>query len=185
MIDRNDELRDDESRGSFVGKNRACSVGEFCKGWRRKVGLVTLAMACVLAVAWGRSHIFRGSIIIDSGMRSQHVIFSVNGGIYWRRIYIPSPDGERPHGFGIDWNSDDASIFGSFKDDVIYDSGWADWRWRWGDFFVGVDSYDGPNTKVTGWKCSHPSLVLPLTLLSAWLILVNPRKTKAATGGTP
>ena len=29
------------------------------------------------------------------------------------------------------------------------------------------------------------SLVLPLTLLSAWLILAKPRKAKAATGSTP
>ena len=28
--------------------NRACSVGKFFKGWRRKVGLVTLAMTAYL-----------------------------------------------------------------------------------------------------------------------------------------
>ena len=42
MIDRSDEPRDDESRGFFVGQNRACRTGEFFKGWRRKSGLVTL-----------------------------------------------------------------------------------------------------------------------------------------------
>ena len=29
-------------------------MGEFFQGWRRKAGLVTLAMACWLARRWGR-----------------------------------------------------------------------------------------------------------------------------------
>ena len=30
-------------------------MGEFFKGWRRKVGCVTLVMACVFAAGWVRS----------------------------------------------------------------------------------------------------------------------------------
>lgn len=30
-------------------------MGDFFRGWRRKLGVVTLAMACVLASAWLRS----------------------------------------------------------------------------------------------------------------------------------
>ena len=31
-------------------------MGEFFKGWRRKAGLVMLAMACLLSLAWLRSY---------------------------------------------------------------------------------------------------------------------------------
>ena len=43
-----------------------------------------------------------------------------------------------------------------------------------------ITFYDEGYGSVPYW-----SLVLPLTLLSAWLILAKPRKAKAATGSTP
>jgi hypothetical protein len=38
-------------------------VGDFFKGWRRKTGLVTLAMACVLTVAWMRNYANRNQVV--------------------------------------------------------------------------------------------------------------------------
>ena len=136
MIDRNDEPRDDESRGSFVGKNRACSVGEFFKGWRRKAGLVTLAMACVLAVAWMRSYVIEDRIVLSTtpGASGQHAPGAAN--------MIASRQGKL-------------------------------WLYHW--MAAGLEEFAVP----------YWSLVLPLTLLSAWLILAKPRKAKAATGSTP
>ena len=42
-----------------------------------------------------------------------------------------------------------------------------------------------PKSRFEEWVIPYWLLVLPLTLLSAWLILAKPRKAKAATGSTP
>ena len=65
MIDRNDEPRDDESRGSFVGQNRACSVGEFFKDKRRSDGLVLLVIACLFTIGWFRSVAVRDEFVLE------------------------------------------------------------------------------------------------------------------------
>ena len=40
---------------------------EFFRGWRRKTGLATLAMACVLTVLWMRSHLVQDELLFCFG----------------------------------------------------------------------------------------------------------------------
>ncbi|MEK6262669.1 MAG: hypothetical protein AABP62_29075 [Planctomycetota bacterium] len=101
---------------------RACGVGEFFKGWRRKAGLVTLVMACVLGVGWMRSMVIRDAFRIPN----QITIDSVEGQ-FW--VGLPG------------------DLLGESYHFRIIPYWWA---------------------------------VLPLTLLSAWLIV---RKRPKAKGG--
>ena len=146
-------------------------MGEFFKGWRRKAGLVTLAMACLLTIAWMRSYVRVNLLILDDKDTTYQSLSTMFGGIQWTRWTSEVGHGIKPN---------DPDFFRqldvwSFK--VV-------WRWNYGGFdFVKVDMR-GSDQIVRG-EVPYWSLVLPLTLLSASLILVKPRKAKAATGSTP
>jgi hypothetical protein len=45
----------DHSSGTLLREHRNASV-QHARGWRRKAGLVTLAMACMLMFGWARSN---------------------------------------------------------------------------------------------------------------------------------
>ncbi len=111
-------------------------MGEFFKGWRRKAGLVTLAMALLLTVAWMRSCVTSDVIISHSQMPSTS-FESCDGGLCC---------------------------------------------FQWTDTSTAAQHR---TSRQTLYFIPYWSLVLPLTLLSAWLLLVKPRKAKAATGSTP
>ena len=116
-------------------------MGEFFKGWRRKAGLGTLAMACVLAVGWMRSYTLAGDAAWFCIGNKQQLMVSLAGRVGWESYPV---------------------------------SGEAGWM---------VRSYNksGPMFSeerlvlaccgLSGWVIPYWSLVLPLTLLSAWLIL--------------
>ena len=116
-------------------------MGEFFRGWRRKAGLVSLAMACLLMATWFRSHVvtpqtaFLGTcpesieflgfeIISDNGSLE---LFDTNG---FEEIHFQLPSGQTI-----------------------------------------MTEQNLPLLEVP-----YLWLVLPLSLLSAWLILAKPRK---------
>ena len=134
-------------------------MGDFFRGWRRKAGLVTLVMACVLAVGWMRSCVYGVLWYFVAGDR-QHYIFSLNGRIIW----------------GASWTTEGFDAFrGSFPLTLEV----ADFLNTMPERLV------DPRFKHAELAISYWQFVLPLTLLSAWLILAKPRKAKAATGSTP
>ena len=98
-------------------------MGEFFRGWRRKAGLVTLAMACLLATGWMRSYV------------------------------APSPP------FSSWFESRDGVLF------------------LWNDILIEGVAWSGPRGALV--FISYWSLVLPLTLLSVWLILSKPWPAKS------
>ena len=180
MIDRNDEPRDDESRGSFVGKNRVCSVGEFFKGWRRKAGLVTLVIACVVAIGWMRSYTTKEEVLIPA-IRRQHAVLSADGMLFWMAWEEKSPR--------LQWMS--VPLLAPGPHDV-YTRHFPTSMLSLMDLSIVVDEQ---HLIIRGSDLSLPAysrsvigywlLAIPLTLLSAWLILAKPRKAKTATGSTP
>ena len=101
-------------------------MGEFFKGWRRKVGVLTLVMACMFMAVWIRS-----SLVID-------------------KI---------------------ANDFGGHEKLV--------------EMLQGDES--GMSRLITIWRVSPVWIILPLSLLSAWLLLGKPRQSnqKRITDSTP
>jgi hypothetical protein len=148
---------------------------EFFQVWRRKAALATLLMALLLAVTWMRSGIVRDVIVI-SFEESWHTIESSNGGICWKQWkgnLLPS----------MQWESGEASMS---------DTDWwvdldVEWRQEWAGFHFGagtstlmISSDSIPLLLHFGlWIIPYWSLVLPLTLLSAWLLLIKPRGVKS------
>ena len=123
-------------------------MGEFFKGWRCKAGLVTLAMALLLTVAWTRSYVTADAIKFGF-IGQQHIAISLDGQLAW----------ESYPGYGrLQYERRQHRVTGNVSVRAVIDQ--------------------------MSCKAPYWSVVLPLTLLSAWLILVKPRKAKTATGST-
>lgn len=148
---------------------------EFIRGWRRKAGCVTLVMACVVMVAWVRSR-----IIIDTLKPTTRCFISSERGSIVCDCIDSHPQSSPVPGV---WRS--KSISEGYE--TVFDHARhanPKWRWdfRWGyhGFFAGAGTSSPPfSIRHRILACPHWAVVLPLTLLSAYLIIRNPRKRKA------
>ena len=129
----------------------------FFKGWRRKVGCVTLVMACVLATGWVRSCVATDCVELQTGQR----FFGIGSCCeYLILVKCSESRGFQPF---VNWEFDGI-------EPVEHDDSSGRMIYTW------VTPHRTPN------ECSlipYWSLVLPLTLLSAYLILCKPRPKPA------
>lgn len=128
-------------------------MGHFLHGWRRKAACVTLAMACVLTAAWIRSYFARDEVHFGYNQTYQTTV-SVTGGLSW--TLIPDPFAT------FDWHYSTTPVKSPDAVRALSDEAFDD------------------EGAVQSLSCPYWALVLPLTLLSADLILWMPRKR----GGT-
>ncbi len=136
-------------------------MGDFFKPWRRKVGMVTLVMACCLMGAWMRGRIYSDRIGFGSRINGHE----------WE-------SGPR----GLSWSRDIDLV----KDDTCDNSWyvqtgqhlWSDSRLRG---FIGFEATDEVHDNKAGtyrkveWIIPHWFVVWTTTLLSAYLLLSKPR----------
>jgi hypothetical protein len=115
--------------------------------WRRKAGIVTLVMACVVTISWVRSRIRDESAFVR--MYKSAIFFHHENGrfLIWRDDMVNE-------GLPFSWES--GSII-----DASHASTKTKAKWIFNSH------------KVAG---QHWALVVPLTLLSAYLLLWKPRK---------
>jgi len=130
---------------------------EFFRPFRRKLGALVLVGACGLMTGWVRSEFICDGIVFSgpSFMAIGHgsiVLVNGEGG---------STDAWR---FPV-WEKGNINLFESDLRTVL-------WQWRLMGFGKG-QLPEGP--KLSIWTVPYWSLVLPLTLLSAWLLLGTPR----------
>lgn len=110
---------------------------EFFRGWRHKVGCVTLVMACVMAGLWVRSYLADDHIWV---------------GTPYRRLAVLSQEGN------FSWESNPPSS-SSFH------------------FDYGVTSINTMfRFESLAYATPYWAIIVPLTLVSAYLILWKPRK---------
>lgn len=121
---------------------------DFFRGWRRKIGCVMLVVASVLAVTWGRSFIIRDTIVFGLN-GTGHYIVCTAGRIEWPTWWYA--DGHSPM-TGMDWISG------------------PEMSQPW------ILSVSNNIPVVSTWIVSYWWLVLPCSMLSAYLILWKPRK---------
>lgn len=168
-------------------------MGDYFKPLPRKVGLLTLLMACVLAGMWARGFATQDLLLLGKGQRivtrgSEFVILSSSArdGFVWARREFP----------GMSWlagwqvrRTDAEDYFDPFGpgEDVMTPD-FRDYHWQ----FVGIDVgryhheiYDeyGNSDIFSFWRISYWSIVPPLTLVSLWLLLnkppeLTPKKTE-------
>ena len=136
---------------------------EFFRGWRRKIGVVTLVLACVFMAGWVRSYVTEDMLSLPVKDPSLSWLTSTEGIIVWMTISEPNRNPEAA----------EVSVEQNTEDDILVAT-------------AVVNSFGGYITSAmtitSFWFIPYWSLVLPLTLLSAWLLLSkphssNPKKT--------
>ena len=148
-------------------------MGDFFYGWRRKAGVVTAAIACLLTVAWVRSLTTIDTVEYWSSFTVQD-LRSFKGTFHWSG---------REHGRVIprairgrfDWqycpiSRENDSQFG----------GPSLSRWYWDRLGVSYWRQNEP-IQVFEFNVRYSSVVIPLTVLSAYLLLFKPRQRKSAS----
>ena len=153
-------------------------MGEFFRGWRRKLGCVTLMLALVFTVAWARSEVKYDFVSLHL-RRATYKIGSLAGTV---RLIQETAPMQREFHMGsplLHWSSGDTSKLLGLKTDehgrrrVDWDDGYdVKWRWEWNGFAFGVATrgkFRFEASNVPYW-----SIVIPLTLISAWLLLSKP-----------
>ncbi|MDB5348609.1 MAG: hypothetical protein JWP89_6986 [Schlesneria sp.] len=158
---------------------------DFFYGWRRKAGCVMLGIALLFMGVWIRSRYIMETLtyISDEGRHS----FSITpNGLEWARR-TGSGQYLSPQFMNLSWETIelDDSDFESFPEPSM---GWeTSWNYRWCGFRSGKFQLTagGPGLSIlygelARWAIPHWAMVIPLTLLSAYLILRKPRMKSQA-----
>lgn len=129
-------------------------MGEFFKGWRQKLGIGSLGLACVFVMGWIRGDFVEDTLTLGVQYREHTLVFGEPGVIWWAMNTYPART-------SFKWTTSD-----------------SEWR------MVGIAaanpySTDGPlpELDLRIWKVPYCSMVLPLALLSACLLLSKPRNS--------
>jgi hypothetical protein len=140
----------------------------YFRGWKRKIGLMMLAMALVLTGEWVRSLNTFDELGIPWGS-CMHFISSSTGTLGWWRNSGFSSDDQLSHSFQTrrTSKSEFEDVFVQFQ---------MEWSFRWDGFRCGKSKLH----KLQIWMIPYWSIVFPLTLISAWCLLIRPRTKTVA-----
>ena len=145
----------------------------FFKGWRRKAGCVTLVIACAFAAGWSAGVTGREDLIAFTLLQRTHCFDSVLGMIHWWSWSSPSG---RSDGWYVGRFHVEPTVARRFRYDhqssqLHYDEN--------GELSFNRDESvlkSRRRIKIPYWL-----IVVPMTLLSAWLLLSKPRVAKTKT----
>ena len=138
------------------------------RGWKRKLGCATLVLACLIAVGWVRKLLAADEICFRVAPETLIVLGANHEVLNVAVTFVDHAVAEAvPVWSTYPANPDELSIF---DDDRIV------WRWKAAPFGWGYTS-DGRFNIHSQFVCfPHWSLVLPLTLISGWLLLSEPKR---------
>lgn len=135
---------------------------EFFRGWKRKAGLVTLVLACVFAAGWVRSLDKMDDVDLPDWGITSNFLRVCDGEISLNNI-LPS---EHERAGGVT--------------DAEYESrNHTSSRWCG---FAFEQAYPKNGSRIRAYTIPFWALVIPLTLLSAWLLLNRSKQLKPTTG---
>ena len=151
-------------------------MSDFFHGWRRKFGVVTLLLACVFMGGWVRS----GWIADGFWYPTENFGYSVDSLHGVIRLYKGTPVAR---GLGCSWNSENAwsasFIKSSENGHPLPFNPWEklDVRRRsdWPGLSFCTANIKNTNTQIEMYVIYYWFVVVPLTLLSVYLLLAKPR----------
>ena len=153
-------------------------MGDFFNGWRRKIGVVALLMACVFLGGWFRNMTTYDAVSVPLGKQTKAVFLSVDHALVWVKIQSPDSAPAFP-----EWESRPA-ITAQFKPLTDY----RDYCSQWCGLAIG----DVPPTMAGGdhisfWVAPYWVVILSLTVFSVDLLLIKPKKSmpKSISDPTP
>ena len=141
---------------------------EFFRGSRRKIGVVTLLVACVFTAGWVRSLSVQDHLLLQNEWWVE-VLLSVNGELGWLSLFgVP---GISSWGSAKSYSLDEKLQVGPY-------SWMGGIRWRWRSFGFGFRELRfGQDVTLRLRTIPYWSIVIPLTAISLWLLLFKPRKS--------
>ena len=160
-------------------QSEGSAMREFFRGWRRKAGCLTLGLACLFAAGWMRSYSNYETFTFPFGSNNYVQAAFVYKKLIVGRISIKR-SGEQANARPQMWVTDPHSeeLWTEFAIGGTTSQANPD--------FVAPHTHSTVSSKgaeylVDHWFCSVPcwSIVLPLTLLSAWLLLSKQPPVKA------
>jgi len=164
---------------------------DFFEPLRRKIGVFTLVMACVLTAAWVRSLSVRDHFDFPGKSNMTISLSSEKGGFQWNehRLYVMHlrmplklVTTEEMEKLAEEEQTAEPNFFSPV---VIIGNNDVTRDWQVLGFEVHEEALDaagyGTLRRIT---IPYWSIVVPLTLLSAWLLLSKPRVAKPSTKST-
>ena len=149
----------------------------FFHGWRRKAGCVLLVMATVFMGGWIRSHVANDELFLGKcrGIHSFSLYSGRNG------ITLQSRTAAETKALNPAWHSWPLDPGDSTY--LAQHSFHVEWAWHWCGFNAGEShDYEMPGWRMAWWTIPYWSIVCPLAILSAYLILrPGNRKPKSPT----
>jgi hypothetical protein len=135
---------------------------EFFRGWRRKVGIVALVMACAVGGMWCRSFLVDDSFGWGDSAPDLPIWFTSNDGMLIMIAEIPIGWGTFRPSLSM-WDTEESKPWNEFlPPDMKWSFQWCGFGYGWAEFQFVTFPY---------W-----SIVIPLALLSAYLLLWKARK---------
>ena len=155
----------------------------FFRGWKRKLGIVALAMALMFLGVWVRSGVLMDSITTNFVV-SRWKFISLCGRLWIRRQI------HHENETTIEWRSSNLrnTVWAGTSFDPQFTEPPRHWRSDWAGFHIGSSGRHDPNmmTNISGsektdsYTVPYWSIVVPLTLLSACLLPLKPRPVNPA-----
>lgn len=148
-------------------------MGAFFKGWRRKVGALTLALACLFLAGWVRSLSTCDFVsFFSSDRQALHDLSSTRMGLMYMLTRHDFTTQTKTITFETrPWNLPPGMDYLSYVQ--------MNWKLDWCGFRFG-HSFQTTND-ITGTMAlviPYWSIVIPLTAISAYLLLCKPRPAK-------
>ena len=147
-------------------------MGDYLKPLRRKIGVLTLVMACVMMGMWGRSTDTTDTFLIAGGGmgKGSYSLISTREGLCWDYQLPVSYIGKQQRL----WRTLECKEYFSTTNTI--------WRWRQAGFAY-CEHHLFPTDDSICSDCyfivPYWSIVSPLTVLAAWLLLSKPRQKSA------
>lgn len=154
---------------------------EFFKGWRRKLGCVLLGVACALTCGWVRS--LETYDHVNMNLREWRYAFASIDGRIWLFRTSAVEEGKSTYWFSgavSERTTDKSGQRRPFDPNRPSYKLWL--RWEVAGFHLSAGEIQEPVTPVrfTNVLIPYSWFVIPLTLLSADLLIRKPRKTTKA-----
>ena len=143
---------------------------EFFSGWRRKVGVVTLLVACVFMAGWVKSILAIDIAVIPLGVYSAVTVFSEDQlfGVQYQFEPLGLHRTTR-----LSWVSHATEHHISKN---LFPDARLTWHYRlWGFGCAEYPDIRANGSRLIFWLIPYWSIVLPLTLVSAFLLLSKPK----------
>lgn len=137
---------------------------DLLRGWRRKVGVVTLLMACVFTGGWVKSRSLTDIVTFNFGTRSSELFYSFDSSLVWLHFQ----EKETARATTPEWDTVSKSRYSFFEDPD------CDWNLRGAGFGFGSCSRKSARIVIT----PYGAIAVPLAVISAYLIFWKPRKAK-------